>query len=278
MNTQFNYIKPIKKQLETKLHKECQKFLKWNYTDKSLTPRYYNIKHIKNNTLRIGSTQDRNFYFEIDLTNVKEYNVLRHKNNNIVYSVEKFWEQFKEFRTQFLKEHYPQIDTGENDKPPTKGLFQLTKELIEDNKNLENYIDNHLHNKEYNTEDKKEVSFREVNLNLLTIREELEEYVFDGIDDYDNIKELIENNELHHELFNTDYYIIGTHKAKEWLKEHKTCVFDVCEYIKQYEVDNFGECTTDLSSPEKVVNMLVYIVGEQIIYNMEKEILETIEQ
>ena len=132
-------------------------------------------------------------------------------------------------------------------------------------------------------EDKKELTYKGVNLDLNTIKTELKEYILNRISDSNdwvnfNIKEIIKDNELHHELFNTDYYIIGTYKAKEWLKEHNICAFDVCEYIKGYEIDNFGESTTDLSSPEKVVNMLVYIVGEQIIYNMENEILETIKQ
>ncbi len=100
----------------------------------------------------------------------------------------------------------------------------------------------------------------------------------DNVNCYDNIEQLIKDNELHHELFNTDYYIIGTYQAKEWLKEHNLCTFEVCDYIKEYEMQNFGECYTDLSSPEKVVNMLTYIIGEELIYHLEDEILETIEQ
>ena len=68
--------------------------------------------------------------------------------------------------------------------------------------------------------------------------------------------------DLHNELFNTDYYIIGTYQAKQWLGDS---VFDVIGEIKDYEQDNFGEVTTDLSDPEKVVNMYVYILGEEIL-------------
>ena len=35
--------------------------------------------------------------------------------------------------------------------------------------------------------------------------------------------------------------------------------------IHQYETANFGEVNTDLSDPEKVVNMLVYILGEELL-------------
>ena len=42
-------------------------------------------------------------------------------------------------------------------------------------------------------------------------------------------------------------------------------VFGAINAITEYEKDNFGEVTTDLSSSERVCNMLVYIYGEQIL-------------
>jgi hypothetical protein len=72
----------------------------------------------------------------------------------------------------------------------------------------------------------------------------------------------IDGADLHHEIFNTDYYIIGTYDAKQWLGSH---AFDVIETIREYEQDNFGQVSTDFSDPEKVVNMYVYIVGEEVL-------------
>ena len=69
--------------------------------------------------------------------------------------------------------------------------------------------------------------------------------------------------DLHHELFNTDYWIIGRYKANKWLKKHG--VFNVIDQIKEYEEFNFGEVTTDLSEPERVANMFAYIKGEEIL-------------
>ena len=68
--------------------------------------------------------------------------------------------------------------------------------------------------------------------------------------------------DLHHFLCNEDYFIIGTWKAKQMLGEH---AFDAIGIIKEYEEDNFGEVNTDFSSPEKVCNMLAYIVGEYVL-------------
>ena len=39
------------------------------------------------------------------------------------------------------------------------------------------------------------------------------------------------------------------------------------ETIKEYEQNNFGEVTTDLSCSESVANMLAYILGEEILFN-----------
>lgn len=98
-------------------------------------------------------------------------------------------------------------------------------------------------------------------------KERLQEIMIDkGGDEW-----VLENlDDLHHEIFNTDYYIIGRHQATEWLGGH---VFEVIDLIKEYEVSNFGELQTDIGEPEKVVNMYVYIIGEEIVseYRQEKE-------
>jgi len=74
--------------------------------------------------------------------------------------------------------------------------------------------------------------------------------------------------DIHHEIFNTDYYIIGTYEAEKWLDEVGT--FGCIRKIQEYENFHFGEVTTDLSDPEKVVNMYVYIVGEEILGESDK--------
>ena len=75
-------------------------------------------------------------------------------------------------------------------------------------------------------------------------------------------------SEVHHDLFNTDYYLIYYSACIEWLGNH---VFECIEVIKDYEELNFGEVTTDLSNSESVVNMYVYIIGEYILDDVLKE-------
>lgn len=72
--------------------------------------------------------------------------------------------------------------------------------------------------------------------------------------------------DLHNEVFNTDYYIIGTYEAKEALREYD--VFDAIELVQTYEKEQFGEIYTDLSDPEKLINMVYYIIGYEVIGEM----------
>jgi len=76
--------------------------------------------------------------------------------------------------------------------------------------------------------------------------------------------------DLHNEVFNTDYYIIGTHEAKQALAEYG--IWDAIKKVQTYEKENFGEIYTDLSDPEKLVNMLYYIIGEEVLYEMMDDI------
>ena len=86
--------------------------------------------------------------------------------------------------------------------------------------------------------------------------------------------ELPDLYDLHHEIFNTDYYIIGRYQAKEWLgSDAFDCIYD----IQEYENDHFGQVTTDLSEPEKVVNMYVYVIGEEILEDVVSEFLDSVE-
>lgn len=90
---------------------------------------------------------------------------------------------------------------------------------------------------------------------------ELVSYAIDGLS---NVSEGVYACDLHNELFNTDYFIIGYYQAEEWLKAHPG-IFAAIEEIREYEQSNFGQVSTDFSSSEKVVNMYAYIKGEEIL-------------
>jgi hypothetical protein len=92
--------------------------------------------------------------------------------------------------------------------------------------------------------------------------EELKSLIIDAINDNRlNDKPV---NEIHNEVFNTDYFIIGRYEAEQWLINNGG-IFNAIEIIKDYENNNFGEVNTDFSEPERVCNMYVYILGEELI-------------
>lgn len=72
--------------------------------------------------------------------------------------------------------------------------------------------------------------------------------------------------DLHHEVFNTDFYIIGTEMAKDALREYD--VFEAIELVQEYERSVLGMIYTDLSNPERLINMVYYIIGEEVISEM----------
>jgi len=106
-------------------------------------------------------------------------------------------------------------------------------------------------------------------------RQEIIEFAKDRIEeiyDYNKDKVSTDNTyDLHHEIFNTDYYIVGRYQAKQWLGVD---AFDCISEIQEYENAHFGSVTTDLSEPERVVNMYVYIIGEQVLEEVISDFLE----
>ncbi len=97
-------------------------------------------------------------------------------------------------------------------------------------------------------------------------KQELISRIIDAINDGYVIDKPV--SELHQEVFNTDYFIIGYYQAEEWLKANYG-IFAAIEKITEYENDNFGEVNTKLDNSESVVNMLVCILGEEILQECE---------
>ena len=92
------------------------------------------------------------------------------------------------------------------------------------------------------------------------LKKDVASYAYERLEEGVGQDQYIED--LHNEIFNTDYFIIGTYKAKQWLGDE---TFNAIEKIKDYEESNFGQVSTDISDPEKVANMLAYILGEEVL-------------
>lgn len=88
----------------------------------------------------------------------------------------------------------------------------------------------------------------------------------------DGYEVCLHDMEVHHEVFNTSYFYVYTSDAIESLEEYGT--FEAIGEVQDYEKDRFGELFTDLSNPCDVANMLVYILGEEVVKSVQDELEE----
>ena len=89
------------------------------------------------------------------------------------------------------------------------------------------------------------------------IRNLIKSEIKDMIMDYEDVY----GCDLAHEMYNNDYYIIGTYKAKQFLKEYFD---DMCECLEQYQ-EEFGEIYKDITDPEKVASLLALFVAQDVL-------------
>ena len=110
-------------------------------------------------------------------------------------------------------------------------------------------------------------------------QKELREFCIERLQeiaDYDTVHDFKRRcvSDLHNDIFNTDDYIVGRYQAKQWMGGD---AFDMIGDVVEYEKDNFGEITTDLSEPESVVNMWVYVQGWELIDECFQEVCEALD-
>jgi len=107
-----------------------------------------------------------------------------------------------------------------------------------------------------------------------SVREELSEYITERVGEMKSYKELPRDiGDLHNDLFNQDYYIIGYYNADKWLQNHNISCWEAMSICTDWENENFGECSGKYDNSETTVNMLAYIWGMEILYDLEEELI-----
>jgi hypothetical protein len=97
----YDYITPIKEQLDRHMMTHCAMFVTIG-NGGTESPRWYNFRDYDDETkqLTIGSTQRSSLFFNVDCEGL-DMGFIR---------CDKFWSQFKEYRTEFLKNNFKTID------------------------------------------------------------------------------------------------------------------------------------------------------------------------
>ena len=98
------------------------------------------------------------------------------------------------------------------------------------------------------------------------IRNLIKDEIKDMIMDYEDVY----GCDLAYEMYNNDYYIIGTYKAKQFLKEYFD---DMCECLEQYQ-EEVGEAYKDITNPEKVASLLTLFVAQDVLGSIESKVLD----
>ena len=91
------------------------------------------------------------------------------------------------------------------------------------------------------------------------------EYAIDQLDSHVGLDACIED--LHHYMFNMDYFIIGTYKASQFIGSDLGKILEVCiDFEKDMGIFDESFYMTILE-PELVVNKLSYVIGYEILNN-----------
>ena len=86
------------------------------------------------------------------------------------------------------------------------------------------------------------------------------DYLIDKLTEFDYDGFSVDGYDLHNEVFNTDYVLIGCYEAKEAIAEN---IHDLFYMLKEYQ-EEFGECYQDITNVEKVLNLMYYMCGLQL--------------
>jgi len=76
-------------------------------------------------------------------------------------------------------------------------------------------------------------------------------------------------DDLHHHLFNEDYFIIGYYQAEQFIKENDLNVFELIQFCQEQEKENFGEIQNTFDNAEKLVNHYAYWRGQELLNSLE---------
>jgi hypothetical protein len=107
-----------------------------------------------------------------------------------------------------------------------------------------------------------------------SIKAELKAHILSLIND--DVLTPDNQDEWHFHAFNEDYYLIGYYNCEQWLIKHDVHAFKAIHDIVEYEQDQFGEVHTKFDNAESVVNMYVYIKGEELMSGIDT--LEELEE
>ena len=100
-----------------------------------------------------------------------------------------------------------------------------------------------------------------MNKNVLNLEQKIAKEIFENLESYEGVY----GCDLAYEMFNSDYYIIGTYRAKQFLKEN---IDELFEALEEYEFE-FGEQYPNITNAEKLATLVALNEGKKVLNNLE---------
>jgi hypothetical protein len=100
--------------------------------------------------------------------------------------------------------------------------------------------------------------------------DEIKNELLDYLENNDlTLSQALENDDLHFNVYNSDYFIIGYYNAEKWLiKDNRNYTFQVLEYVQEQEEIAFGT-TEKITDAERLVNLYAYWLGYEVIAELQ---------
>lgn len=76
-------------------------------------------------------------------------------------------------------------------------------------------------------------------------------------------------SDFHQKLFNQEHYFIYTSQCNEFINSQYNNSFEAIETVKDWEESTFGVFDTEINA-FNIANMLIYIITDDLIYNVLK--------
>ena len=85
------------------------------------------------------------------------------------------------------------------------------------------------------------------------------------------LSEALQDDDLHFNVYNSDYFIIGYYNAEQWLiKDNRNYTFEVLGYVQEQEENELGTIEK-IDNAERLVNLYAYWLGYEVIAELQAE-------
>mgnify|MGYP003153714680 CR=1 FL=1 len=102
--------------------------------------------------------------------------------------------------------------------------------------------------------------------------DEIKQTLLDYIEDNDlTLSKALEDDDLHFNVYNSDYFIIGYYNAEQWLiEDDRNHTFKVLEYVQEQEEETLGNIEK-ITDAERLVNLYAYWLGYEVIAELQAQ-------